>query len=255
MFFKAYFNSVAEILEARLKGNEYDSLNANDKGELCEVFIKEFLIDSLSDNYNVFRGGKIVNCLGQKSKQIDIVLCSKRVIRIFSDKGLYPTETVKGVFSITATLDIKKLFHCMAEFASIPKTNYHFTAQKFLPERFKEDTQRIFEDLTPFTCVFAYRGNINKVWVKKILNWIRMNKPNHSLTPDLIFVNKVGMIKKIVKKIEDKKLQFDYVFIDFKQTLNPGSGFTQLLFDLYNFSNEDLYLQPDYTEYFNADLE
>jgi hypothetical protein len=37
MFFKGYFNSVADILEARLKGCERDQMNPADKGELCNV--------------------------------------------------------------------------------------------------------------------------------------------------------------------------------------------------------------------------
>jgi hypothetical protein len=41
MFFKGYFNSVSDILEARLKGYERDRMNPADKGESCEVFIKE----------------------------------------------------------------------------------------------------------------------------------------------------------------------------------------------------------------------
>jgi hypothetical protein len=73
---------------------------------------------------------KLVNCKGEASKQLDIVLCSKRTIKIFSDKGIYPTETVKGIFSITATLDISKLNKCLEEFNSIPKTGYRFTSGK-----------------------------------------------------------------------------------------------------------------------------
>jgi hypothetical protein len=76
---------------------------------LCEIFVKEFLTNALEDNYRTVRGGQIVNSNDDHSKQIDIILCSKRTSKIFSDKGIYPTETVKGVFSITSTLDLPKL--------------------------------------------------------------------------------------------------------------------------------------------------
>src|SRR5882757_3359743 len=115
MFFKNYFNSLADILDAKLKGYERDQMNPADKGELCEVFIKEFLQDTLGDNFRIFRGGKAVNSGGMESKQLDIVVCSKRMITIFLDKGVYPIETVKGVFSITSTLDLAKLDKCMEE--------------------------------------------------------------------------------------------------------------------------------------------
>lgn len=254
MFFRNYFDSVADILEARLKGYERDKMNPADKGELCELFIKEFLMDSLSDNFKIFRGGKVVNCSSKESKQLDIVLCGKKTIKIFSDKGIYPTETVKGVFSITSTLDIQKLNKCLEEFNSIPKTGYHFIAQKFLPEKFKIETQRIFEDLTPFTCLFSFYGDINVSWIDHLYKWIHENKPNPSLTPDIIVVNKRGMIFKKWKKAGENKFNVTYEFVDFKMTTSPGQCFSRILYDLYNLSYEELYLQPGYTEYFNNDL-
>ena len=254
MLFKNYFDSVATILEAKLNSYERDQMNPADKGELCELFIKDFIEDALSDNFKIFRGGKIVNCLGASSKQLDIVLCSKRTIKIFSDKGIYPTETVKGVFSITATLDLPKLIDCLKEFNSIPKTGYHFTAQKFFPEQFKIETQRIYENATPFTCIFAYKGNIQSSWINDLYKWITENKPNPSLTPDIIVVNKKGMILKKWTKTGDNKFNVTYHFIDFEVSLNPGECFSRILYDLYNLSYEEFFLQPDYTEYFNNDL-
>jgi hypothetical protein len=255
MFFKGYFNSVADILEARLKGYERDQMNPADKGELCEVFIKEFLQDALGDNFRILRGGKVVNCLGEESKQLDIVLCSKRTIKIFSDKGIYPTETVKGVISITSTLDLTKLDKCLEEFNSIPKTNYHFIGQKFYPEKFREETQRVFEDATPVTCIFAYYGDIETSWKDHLVNWIKRNNPNHSLTPDIIIVNKKGMIFKHLQKIGEKRFSATYHYIDFRLSSHPGEAFSRMLNELYNLSHEELFMQPDYTFYFNSDLE
>jgi hypothetical protein len=254
MFFSGYFNSVATIVDARLKGYERDRMNPADKGELCEVFMKEFLEDSLGDNFRIFRGGKIINVAGVESKQLDIVLCSKRTIKIFSDKGIYPTETVKGVFSITATLDKLKLTKCMEELASIPKTGYHFIGQQIFPEKFRIQTQRVFEDLTPVTCIFAYRGDIDQTWASFIQQWVLETKPHHSLTPDLVIVNNKGMIIKQVTKTGENRASFSWHFIDFSITNHPGEAFSRIVHDLYNLSNEELYLQPDYTKYFNRDL-
>jgi hypothetical protein len=86
---------------------------------------------------------------------------------------VYPTETVKGVFSITATLDTSKLAHCMAAFNSIPKTGYHFIAQEIFTEKFKIETKKIYENLTPFTCIFAFKGNIQESWIEYLYAWIR----------------------------------------------------------------------------------
>ncbi len=54
MFFNNYFNSVAEIIQAKFNGSSYNDQNPADKGELCEIFIKEFLIDSIGDNFISF---------------------------------------------------------------------------------------------------------------------------------------------------------------------------------------------------------
>jgi hypothetical protein len=142
----------------------------------------------------------------------------------------------------------------MQEFSSIPKTGYHFIAQQFFPEKFKRETQQVFENLTPVTCVFAYYGNIQASWVDHLKLWIQDNKPNPSLTPDFIVVNKKGMIYKVVKKAGDNKLTFTYNFIDFAVTQYPGDAFSRILNELYNLSNEELYMQPDYTHYFNNDF-
>ena len=101
-------------------------------GELCELFVKSFLDAALGDNYRVFRGGTIITAGGRISRQMDIILCAKSAINFFSHKGKYPTEIVKGAVSVTATLDLAKFDDCLTEFASIPKTGYHFASPKEL---------------------------------------------------------------------------------------------------------------------------
>jgi hypothetical protein len=208
--FDEYYNNIADIMEAQFKAHGYTGINPADKGELSELFVKKFLEDALSDNYKIFRGGKIINSAGLTSRQLDIVLCSKRTIKIFSDKGIYPTETVKGVFSVTATLDLAKLDSCMIEFNSIPKTNYHFNSNKIFPDNFLIETQRIFENVTPVTIIFAFKGDIEASWIEHIYAWIRQYRPNPSLTPDIIVVNKKGVIYKIWEKKGDNAFNVRY---------------------------------------------
>lgn len=254
MHFKEYCDSITDKLAAQLKGYSYNDQNPADKGELCETFIKEVIEEALGDTYRIFRGGKIINSGGGMSKQLDIVVCSRHAIKFYSNKGKYPTETVKGVFSITSTLDLGKLDDCLAEFASIPKTGYHFIMPKNLfPEKFKIETQRVFENITPVCCVFAYHGNIQPSWIDHLLKWINTNKPNPSLTPAFIIVNKRGMIFRKVSKITEERLNYTYHYIDFAATGNPGEAVSRMLHELFNLAKEDQYMQPDYTYYFNAD--
>jgi hypothetical protein len=146
------------------------------------------------------------------------------------------------------------LDYCLAEFASIPKTGYHFhLPADVYPQTFVEDTQRIFENLTPVCVVFAYQGNINESWIDHLSQWIWSNKPGLAQTPAFIVVNNKGMIFREVKKVGDKKLSFSYRYIDFAVTKHPGEAFSRMLFELFNLAKEDQYMTPDYSYYFNAD--
>ena len=256
MHFIEICDSIAEKLDQDLKGYTHIDLNSQDKGELCELFVRAFLEEALGDNYKIFRGGKIITAGGGISKQIDIILCARTAIKFFSHKGKYPTEIVKGAISVTATLDLPKLDDCLAEFASIPKKGYRFDAPKDLyQKKFIEDTQRVFEDLTPACCVFAFKGNIQPSWIQHLLAWINTNKPNPSLTPALIIVNKKGMIYRHVEKTGEGKAKYTYNYMDLTMTGHPGMALNHLLNELYSLMQEGLFMQADYTRYFNADME
>ncbi|CAD5256218.1 MULTISPECIES: DUF6602 domain-containing protein [unclassified Imperialibacter] len=255
MFFKNYFLGVADILQAKFLGHERENQHSGDKGELSENFVQEFLTDSLADNFKIFRGGQIINSSGKSSKQLDIVLCGKRTIKIFGDKGIYPIESVAGVFSITANLSFSKLKDCMKEFHSIPKYGYHFSIEKFYGETFVKQTMNTYKLLFPFTCVFAFKGDINERWVEEILGFLTKNKIDPALWPDLIVVNKKGMIELSRTKTESGTIDLRYQFVDFTDYTNYGICFTKILFHLYNLSHEEFILKPQYEQYFNKDLE
>ena len=140
MFFKDYFISIANIIDSKFRGYEKITRNPADKGELCEIFMKEFLLDALEDSFKIFRGETIVNSLEIESKQIDIILTGKKSIKLFGDKGIFPTETVQGCFSITATLTKDKLIDCCNEFKSIPKKGYGFLPAAFVSKIFTEQS-------------------------------------------------------------------------------------------------------------------
>ena len=169
MFFKEYFISIADHIASQYRGYEATTKNPSDKGELCEIFIKKFLLESLEDSFKIFRGGHVINSLGKESKQIDIILTGKRSIKIFGDKGIFHTETVKGCFSITATLSKEKLFDCVEEFKSIPKKGYGFLTPKFGPEKFLEQSVQVWKALLPYKCLFAYKGDVKHEWIADLL--------------------------------------------------------------------------------------
>ena len=86
---------------------------------------------------------------------------------MFGDKGIYPTETVYGCISVTATLTKDKLVDCCREFISIPKSHFNFTSDGYLPPKFVEESIVAWKTLVPYKCVFAYKGEIKEEWIKR----------------------------------------------------------------------------------------
>lgn len=251
MFYKDYFISVANIIDSQFRGYEAITKNPADKGELCEIFIKNFLIESLEDSFKIFRGGRIINSLGKESKQIDVILTGKRSIKLFGDKGIFPTETVQGCFSITATLTKEKLIDCVEEFKSIPKQGYGFLTPRFGKDKFSEQSVQVWKALLPYKCIFAYQGEIKNEWIDDLIKL--SDKPDlfYNDIPDLIIVNKLGFIEKVITP--EKKTAFSFVLFEDYQN-NIGIPYGKMLYHLNTFCWEELYLQPELKNYFNKDL-
>ena len=255
MFFKNHFLAVADIIDARYRAYKRPGQNAADKGELCEIFIKDFLQESLGDIFKVFRGGKIIDCEGIESKQLDVILTGKRIMKLFGDKGIYPTETVYGAISITSTLTKRKLKACIEEFDSIPKGNFNFMGHGIYDEEFIQQSVDVWRTQIPYKCLFAYQGNFKEEWISDILNHNYKNPIAINSMPDLIIVNKVCMIEKNYDVNENRQVRINLKYTDFKQYKNYGVPFSKLLYHLNNLCNEELFLIPEFSKYFNRDME
>jgi len=247
--------SISDCLNAKFEGIQRKGQNSTDKGELCELFIKDFLDDFFVDNFKIFRGGKIVNIENLESKQIDIVLAAKNTIKIFSDKGIYPIESVFGVFSITATLDHPKLLGCIEELKSIPRQNAQFLFY-FINE---QENMEIWYKRFPYKCIFGFTGDINLEWENELNKMVGQNNSEKNYLPDLIVINKKGMIQKVYNKpqplLGGGETNKDFHFTDFKLITNYGTYISSILNELYVLSGWQFYMAPKYYKYFNRDDE
>ena len=84
-----------------------------------------------------------MNILGEKLPQLDVVLTTGNTLKIFDDKGIYPIETLVGVFSITSNLTLQKLKYASAV-KKIPKRGYCFHMEKYFGEKFRDDTHKVW---------------------------------------------------------------------------------------------------------------
>lgn len=252
MFFKNLLNGTAETLDIKYQSSLRDGINSADIGELCEIFIKEFLTNCLDDHYKIFRGGNIVNTIGDRSPQMDIVLTNKNTLKIFGDKGVYPIETLIGVFSITSNLTLSKLKKCIGELAKIPKHHYYFHMETFFGEKFKDETDMVWKVHVPFSCIFGFKGNIKESWLQEI-NKVAHQVSDKSLLPTLIVVNKKAMFEKCFKKQDNGKVTFWYEYVPINTRDKHGYYLSKILFHLYNLSGEQYFRKPNYAEYFGKD--
>lgn len=224
MFFKNYLNGLADVLDVKYISYKRDGINPADTGELCELFLKEFLLDCLDDHYKVYGGGNIVNCDGTRSSQTDIVLTNRNALKIFGDKGIYPVDAVARVFSVTSNLTYSKLKNCFQEIASIPKQNPSFAIEKNIPKDFAVKTLNVWKNALLFSCIFGYTGNIIEDWLENIYRKVK-NVSDLSLLPSLIVVNKKAMIEKRIKKeAEDDHVVF-YQYFDLSDSEMQGESF------------------------------
>lgn len=105
---------------------------------------------------NCFRGGKMIDIDNDESKQIDIILAAKNLLKIFSTKGLFPIETVMAGLSVMATLDFQKLKSIIEEFKSIPRYHHSIADVK--------EHELVFKERLPYKFAIGYhtQGQTNR---------------------------------------------------------------------------------------------
>lgn len=264
MFIRGYFNSIMEILDAQFNGMTRKGQNPTDRGELSEVFIENFLTDIFSDQFKIFRGGKIIDIDEVESKQIDIVLLAKNTPKLFGNKGVYPIESVFGAFSVTSDLSHTKLFGngksgIIDEFQSIPKTNPRFQFNKpslALPD-WETSVMDKWNKRFPFKCAFGFTGDINQNWETELNTTVVDNNDLKNNLPDLIVVNKKGMIR----KLHDKPTELigggitnkDFFYTSFEHA-DCATAIATIVNELYMLSTWQDTIAPKYHEYFNKDF-
>jgi hypothetical protein len=198
MFFNDYLTAAADIIDAKFRGNRWQGQNSADIGEVCETFVNEFLSQFLSNQFSVFRGGNIVSVAGKKSAQMDIVLCAKNCPVLFTNKGLYPIEAVLGAFAVTSNLTRTKLDSSVGCLASIPDENPRFYYIAPWRGTLEPDAEvmRAWRRRVPYRCIFGIDGVLDDDSVIGLNQTVAENKCALEKMPDVIVVNRRGMILK-----------------------------------------------------------
>lgn len=261
MYFKEYLNSISDILDS--KRNAYIlQTNPSDIGELCEIFIKEFLGEVFSGIFKIYRGGHIIDSKGLTSEQIDIIICSQASMKLFSDKGLFPIESVFGIINVKKTLTHTNLFSNKPKDCGIIKNISSIPIEKYalnIPGFFNQDyVMSAFMKYWPYKVSFAYEGKLNKEWENK-LNASVSNENDLLSLPDLIIINKVGYII----KSKEKKIVFPdgseickyFHMVEYNKDEQKFAGLSMIVQEIYKSVQWQYLVLPAYHEYFNNEIE
>lgn len=238
-------------------GHTRNNQNPADKGELCEIFIKKFLEDFLGDIFKIFRGGKIVDSENRESKQIDILIAARNTLKFFGDKGIYPIESIYGVFSITSSLGYKKMLSCLDELASIPMSHPKFM---IIDSTLSHDlVVQKWRECLPYKCVFGFNGDINQKWADELNEYVASGRYSKNTLPDAIVVNKTGLITKAGEFAKSEYLKKgilvkDFHYTDLNLLKNNGVVFHHILNDLFVLNTWQYKITPQYHAYLNKDM-
>ena len=258
MIFKNYYRARADSLDLEFNSHRFKLQNSADIGELAEKLVQKFLTESLTNRFKVYRGGNIIDVEGNKSSQLDVVICGNNSITIFEDKGLYPVETVFGVFSITSNLDSKKLQSCLIEFNSIPK-NYP-QLDIVMPFSNKDAVIEQWKETFPYKCVFSFDGKLDHRDVAYLNDLVMKDPLVKKNLPDLIVINKKLQIEKVKLEAElvgGGKVAGHFHLTDFE---NAAKGqywtpFVHMMNKLFIYGGWQNNVNIEYHKYFNRELE
>ena len=111
------------------------------KGRLRELFIGKLLKKFLTSQFGI-GSGVIINQVGMRSKQIDIIIYDNRILPPFIEEqniGVYPVESVLAAIEIRSQIDkttildyaksVTKLYHEVYD----PKYSWYNDYQNYLP--------------------------------------------------------------------------------------------------------------------------
>ena len=109
-----------------------------------------------------------------------------------------------------------------------------------------------------YKCAFGFAGNINSDWERELNEMAAEDSNLKNSLPDLIIVNKKGMIRKLHDKPQEVigggTIDKDFHYIDF-ELVDCASAIATIINELYGLSTWQNTINPSYNEYFNKDFE
>jgi hypothetical protein len=262
VIFGKYLSKVADIIQTKFESFKHSKQNSADIGELCETILRTQLDEFFSNQYRVLRGGCIVNIRGEMSGQVDVICVAKSGLKIFEEKGVYPVESVYGVFSVTSKLDLNKFRESVMGFKDIPQKEYSTIEYAARLNNLDTPEKRHYEfwsEEIPFRCIFAFGGKITPKCINFIKKIVAEDSKNLIWLPDYIIINKKSVLCKIrprtILASSNKNPEGPYHLIDLSHIDKQGLPFVYILSSLSGHNKFQQIFPLDYANYFNREID
>jgi hypothetical protein len=189
-----YYKNQANILEAKSSAASiYD--NKTDKGRSREDHLFDFLEAHIPTRCNIIKGGFVFDSLGNKSKQIDIMICNDQTFQFrqsLEDNKTTSFNCVEGcyaVISVKSYLNKNELIDSLDNLASVS------TYKKLKPNFQISNWDQVIEQI-PQRIIFAYDGDSLETINHHCLDYYTsVGRPKES-SIDFIMVNNNFYISK-----------------------------------------------------------
>src|SRR5574337_968965 len=163
-------------------------------GSLRENKLMEFLNRYIPSRCNVTKGGFIFDLVGNRSKQIDLLILNDATLKFKThiDQTSETFNCVEGCLagiSVKTFLDTNQLIDSIENLSSIP-TEKSFTKNPFVSNW--DNILRYF----PQRIIFAYDGNNIETIHEEFGKYVELKKIPDERTPNLIIVNDKFFIAK-----------------------------------------------------------
>lgn len=207
---QSHFDKIRRRLEAEGEAAKSFQHGLN-RGQIREVFIREFLAQNMSRLVGVGTG-EIVHAgtrSDEERNQIDVVIHNNRYPKISLAAGidLFFIETVFSFIEIKSNLKKEHLREIASNTRRIKSTS-NLPGQRFNPTG-------MIKQPRPYSFVFAYDGPRN---IKTVFNWMREISQNGEY--------KLGDLRKTAP---ENRAYFDHLFIDGVFVLGTGFAYVDAL--------------------------
>ena len=84
--------------------------------------------------------------------------------------------------------------------------------EKFYGQTFFIETDKVWKNTIPYSCIFGFKGNIKEPWLAEI-NKHAQEVSDKSLLPSLIVVNEKALFEKCIRKEANGQITFWYEYV------------------------------------------